>query len=80
MLESFRMHLGGLHASAVNTLVVLNKADLGGGGRGSPRRGGRPGQSYAERLGPLAAAVIPTVGLIAETLEAGFSPSPMRRP
>ena len=73
VLESFRSHLGGLHASAVNTLVVLNKADLVGEEDDDPLvEAGLLAAQYAERLGPLAAAVIPTVGLIAESLEAGL--------
>ena len=73
VLESFRSHLGGLHASAVNTLVVLNKADLVGDDGADPlSQASVLAERYAERLGPLAAAVIPTVGLIAESLEAGI--------
>jgi GTP-binding protein EngB required for normal cell division len=73
VLESFRSHLGGLHASAVNTLVVLNKADLVGEEGSDPlTEASELAARYAERLGPLAAAVIPTVGLIAESLEAGI--------
>jgi GTP-binding protein EngB required for normal cell division len=74
VLESFRAHLGGLRASAVNTLVVLNKADLVGDDDGADplSHASALAERYAERLGPLAAAVIPTVGLIAESLEAGI--------
>ena len=73
VLDSFRTHLGGVHASAVNTIVVLNKADLLGEEDQDPLvEAGRLAQSYAERLGSLAAAVVPTVGLVAESLEAGL--------
>ena len=73
VLESFRTHLGGLRASAVNTIVVLNKADLVGEDEQDPlARASDLAADYMERLGSLAAAVIPTVGLIAETLEAGL--------
>ena len=73
VLESFRGHLGGLRASAVNTIVVLNKADLLGEEGDDPLEAAyRLAEKYAERLGPLAAAVIPTVGVVAETLDAGL--------
>lgn len=73
VLESFRSHLGGMHASAVNTIVILNQADLLGEEDDDPlEEAQRLAEEYARRLGPLAAAVIPTVGLIAETIEAGL--------
>lgn len=74
-LEAFRSHLGGMRASAVNTVAVLNKADLLGeedDGADPLLRARTIAAGYADRLGSLTAAVIPTIGLLGETVEAGL--------
>jgi hypothetical protein len=73
VLRAFRGHLGGIHASAVNTIAVLNKADLmGEDDEDALTQAERQAARYAEELSGLAAAVIPTVGVVAETVEAGL--------
>lgn len=73
-LEAFRSHLGAMRASAVNTVAVLNQADLlDDDDDGDPLdRAGAVARGYEQRLGALTAAVIPTIGLLAETVEAGL--------
>lgn len=74
-LEAFRGQLGGMQASAINTVAVLNKADILGeddDGEGDALdRAKSVAKRLEERLAGLAAAVIPTVGLVAETVESG---------
>lgn len=73
-LEEFRRRLGGMRASAINTVAVLNKADMLGEDEDDEDaldRARSVAEALGQRLAGLSATVIPTVGLIAETVEAG---------
>lgn len=73
VLDDFRTHLGGMRSSAVNTVAVLNQADKLGEEDEDPLEvAQREARRYAQQLGPRAAAVIPTVALLAETVEGGL--------
>ncbi len=68
-LEDFRSVFSGTGLSSASTLGVLSKADKVGGEE--PLAAARDlAERYEERLGNLAARVIPIVGLLAETADA----------
>lgn len=73
VLDDFRTHLGGMRSSAVNTVAVLNQADKLGEDDEDPLEAAeRQARRYSEQLGARAAAVIPTIALLAETVEGGL--------
>ena len=68
-VASFRAHFSGLPLSALNAVGVLNKADQIGGA-GDPRvAAGVLARDYTEALRSSVAAVVPMIGLHAETAE-----------
>ena len=71
-LSGFRSHAGRLRASAGNAVAVLNKADkLADDEDGMREAAHRLAERWADDLGSTVGAVIPVVGLLAETVEAG---------
>jgi predicted GTPase len=72
-LETFQSHSGGPLRNSVNAIGVLTKADqAGGGGAGAWEAARRLATRQADRFRNEVAAVVPVVGLIAETAEAAL--------
>ncbi|MGH9002721.1 MAG: dynamin family protein, partial [Acidimicrobiia bacterium] len=72
VLTAFRALVGDLTSSAVNAVAVLNKADqIGDGGPEAWPAAQRLADEFAGQLRSLVAAVVPLVGLLAETADAG---------
>jgi hypothetical protein len=74
-LKAFRAVFGGVGASAINAIGVLNKADKVGEGVGEPWENAKrlAGRYAAEpTLKSVVATVIPLIGLLAETAETGL--------
>jgi hypothetical protein len=71
-IETYNAIFDGLGATALNTIGVLNKADLLGGESGNALLAAADlSRRTGERLRNAMAAVVPLVGLLAETSDAG---------
>lgn len=70
LLEGFRTLLGGVRLSPANAVVVLNKCDLLAG-HDPLAAGSDLADRHADLLRSVALDVVPTVGLLSETADAG---------
>lgn len=72
VLAAFRALVGDLTSSAVNAVAVLNKADqIGDGGPESWSTARKLADDFAAQLRSTVATMVPLVGLLAETADAG---------
>ena len=71
-LETFRALSGGLQTSPLNAVGVLSKADTLGDGTDDPRvAASAAAEALADRLRGAVSAVVPLLGLVAETVDTG---------